>query len=301
MRTAPLLAVVSLAVVVTSSPAQERRRAPKMTDAPVQTAEVVYKKTPQGELKLHLYRPADWKASDKRPAIVFFFGGGWQNGSHLQFTSQAEYFASRGLVCATADYRVANQHHTTPDACIEDAKSALRYVRGHAAELGVDPDRLAAAGGSAGGHLAAAVAMVPGFDAAGETPSVSCKPNALILFNPALDVPGRPVKDASGQDVADRFWPNKFVAKDAPPAIIFFGTEDRLGAGGKEYLAKAKKLGARAELVMAAGQGHGFFNRAPYAQLTVREADRFLTSLGYLNGEPTVKVPANAPSLKREE
>src|SRR5439155_3760105 len=132
--------------------AQERRpQAPKLTDATVSTAEVVYKKTPQADLKLHLYRPADWKASDKRPAVVFFFGGGWKNGSHVQFTHQAEYFASRGLVCATADYRVANQHHTTPDACIEDAKSAMRYVRGHAAELGVDPDRIVSAGGSAGG------------------------------------------------------------------------------------------------------------------------------------------------------
>ncbi len=300
MRIAPVVAAALL--LTTTAPAQDRRlQAPKLTDAAVGTAEVVYKTTPQGELKLHLYRPADWKASDKRPAIVFFFGGGWQNGSHVQFTRQSEYFAFRGLVCAAADYRVANQHHTTPDACIEDAKSAMRYVRGHAAELGVDPDRIVAAGGSAGGHLAAAVAMVPGFDAAGETPSVSCKPNAMILFNPALNVPGHAVKDAGGQDIADKFWPNRFVAKDAPPAIIFFGTDDRLAAGGREYRDKAKKLGVRAELVMAEGVGHGFFNRGPYAQLTVREADKFLASLGYLSGEPTVKVPAGAKPLKRED
>jgi acetyl esterase/lipase len=300
MRTAVILAVF---ILVSPLSAQDRRPpAPKLTDATVQAADVVYKKTPQAELKLHFYRPADWKPSDKRPAIVFFFGGGWKNGSHRQFTSQAEYFASRGLVCATADYRVANQHKTTPDACVEDAKSAMRYVRGHAAELGVDPDRIVAAGGSAGGHLAAAVAMVPGFDAAGETPSVSCKPNAMILFNPALNAPdGYEVKGANGQNLAEKFWPNRFLAKDAPPCIIFFGTEDRLAAGGKEYLATAKKLGLRAELMMAGGEKHGFFNRGPWTQVTAAAADRFLVSLGYLSGEPTVKLPANAPSLKREE
>jgi acetyl esterase len=300
MRTATLLAVLVLAAPFVS--AQERKtQAPKLNNAIVGTAEVVYKTTPQGELKLHLYRPTDWKQSDKRPAIVFFFGGGWKNGSHIQFTSQAEYFASRGLVCATADYRIASKHKTTPDACVEDAKSAMRYVRGHAAELGIDTDRIVAAGGSAGGHLAAAVAMVPGFDAAGETASVSCKPNAMLLFNPALNVPDVEIKDANGQNVAAKFWPNNFVAKDAPPCIIFFGTDDKLAAGGKEYIGKAKPLGVRAELMMAEGQKHGFFNRAPYTQVTAREADKFLVSLGYLSGEPTVKMPADAPTMKREE
>src|SRR5215207_1445537 len=222
MRAALVVTVVALVGLPAS--AQERRsQAPKLTDATVGTAEVMYKTTPQAELKLHFYRPADWKASDKRPAIVFFFGGGWKNGSHVQFTRQAEYFASRGLVCATADYRVANQHKTTPDACVEDAKSAIRYVRKHSAELGVDPGRIVAAGGSAGGHLAAATLLVPGFDAAGETPTVSCKPNALILFNPALNVADREVKDANGQNIADKFWPNKFLAKGTPPCMIFFG------------------------------------------------------------------------------
>jgi acetyl esterase len=303
MRTAAVLAVLVAVPLAAAQEKQQRRpQSPSLTDATAQTAEVVYKKTPQADLKLHLYRPADWKASDKRPAIVFFFGGGWKNGSHVQFTHQAEYFASRGLVCATADYRVANQHKTTPDCCIEDAKSAMRYVRGHAAELGVDPDRIVAAGGSAGGHLAAAVAMVPGFEAAGETPSVSCKPNAMLLFNPALNAPDDyPIKDASGQNIAAKFWPNRFLSKDAPPAIIFFGTEDRLGAGGKEYLTKAKTLGGRAELMMAGGEKHGFFNRGPWTQVTAAAADRFLVSLGYLSGEPTVKLPADAPALKREE
>jgi acetyl esterase/lipase len=301
MRTTLILA--TLLAVAAPLPAQPNRRGPqpKLTTAAVLTTEQVYKHTPQGELKLHFYRPPDWKRSDKRPAIVFFFGGGWRNGSHVQFRPQAEYFASRGLVCACADYRIESVHKTTPDVCIEDAKSAVRWLRQHAGEQGIDPDRLVAAGGSAGGHLAAAVAMVPGFDAPGDTAGVSCKPNALLLFNPALNVPNHAVKDAGGQDVAAKFWPTPFLAKDAPPVVIFFGTNDRLLAGGREYCEKAKTLGVRAELFTAAGVGHGFFNRPPWTQLTAREADRFLVSLGYLAGEPTVKTPADAPALKKEE
>jgi len=290
--------VIVFAADVAAQPTR-RPGAPRLTTAQVKTAEHVYKKTPQADLKLHFYLPADWKPADKRPAVVFFFGGGWRNGSHLQFVPQAEYFASRGLVTACADYRIESAHKTTPDKCVEDAKSAMRWLRAKAGEYGVDSDRIVAAGGSAGGHLAAATAVLPGFDTPGENPSVSCKPNALMLFNPALDVPERAVKDADGKDVAAQFWPTRFVAKGMPPAVIFFGTDDRLLAGGREFFAKGRALGNRVELFTAAGQPHGFFNRSPWNEVTAREADRFLVSLGYVSGEPTLKIPEGAPSVIR--
>ena len=79
-----------------------------------------------------------------------------------------------------------------------------------------------------------------------------------------------------------------------------FGTADKLIAGATQYLAKAKPLGLRAELWTAAGQGHSFFNRAPWIQLTAKKADEFLVSLGYLKGEPTVKVPDGTAVLVRQ-
>src|SRR5687767_4892372 len=102
-------------VLVTSSPsvAQEKTKegpALKLTDQTIRSEERLYRKAPEGELFLHLYYPPDWKKADARPAIVFFFGGGWKKGSHLQFAPQAEYFASRGLVAACADYRILNKH-----------------------------------------------------------------------------------------------------------------------------------------------------------------------------------------------
>jgi acetyl esterase/lipase len=275
-----------------------------MTEVPVKNEERVYKKTPQGELALHFSFPVDWKASDKRPAIVFFFGGGWKSGSFTQFVAQSDYFASRGMVAASADYRIESIHHTTPDKCVEDAKSAVRYLRQHAAELGIDPDRVVASGGSAGGHIAACTALIDAFDAESDDESISAKPNAMVLFNPALNIDELSLKKATTPEdkaKAEAITPNRFLKAGTPPAIMFFGTADGLKAGADGYLAKAKPLGLRAELWTAEGEKHGFFNKAPWAQVTTKKADEFLASLGYLKGEPTVKIPEGAGELKKEK
>lgn len=283
--------------------AKGRSAAPAITDSPVKHEERVYKKTPQGELTLHFSLPVDWTASDKRPAIVFFFGGGWKNGSYVQFVAQSDYFASRGMVAASADYRIESVHHTKPDKCVEDAKSAVRYLRQHATELGLDPDKIVAAGGSAGGHIAACTALIDAFDAATDDTGVSAKPNALVLFNPALNIGELVLKrDPPPEEKAraEAITPNRFIRAGAPPAIMFFGSDDALIKGARQYLDKAKPLGLRAELWTAAGERHGFFNRAPWSLVTVKKADEFLVSLGYLKGEPTVKLPDGAQDLKRE-
>src|SRR4051794_2802412 len=100
----------SLALTLLAGPAAAQKGKFKLTDAPVKTADHVYKKTPEGELPLHGFSPADWKPTDKRPVIVFFFGGGWKNGVFTQFVPHAEYFASRGLVALSADYRIESKH-----------------------------------------------------------------------------------------------------------------------------------------------------------------------------------------------
>ena len=146
-----------------------------------------YKKTDKGELSLHVFNPLNHKATDKRPCIVFFFGGGWTGGTPRQFYQQAKHFAARGMVAVSAEYRVKNVHGTTPFECVEDGKSAIRYVRQHADELGIDPNRIVASGGSAGGHVAACTGVIAGLEEEGEDVNVSSVPNAMILFNPCLD------------------------------------------------------------------------------------------------------------------
>lgn len=306
-----LLTLLLLSTLTTSLHAQKAGKEKKLvhlTDAAVITKDIVFKQTPEGGLKLHFFMPpkADVSIAVQKPCVVFFFGGGWKSGSYLQFVPQAEYLASRGIVAACADYRILSIHKTLPDKAVEDAKSAIRWVREHADELGIDPDKIIAAGGSAGGHLAACTALVSAYDAPTDNKSVSSKPNAMVLFNPAMNIATlfkeRATSGTPGitLEMAEAITPNSFVTKDTPPAILFFGSEDKLKLGADEYRQKALALGLRAEMWVASGQGHGFFNKEPWLQVTARQMDVFLASLGYLGGEPTLKLPAEAPALKKD-
>ncbi len=247
----------------------------------------VFKTTPQGKLEIDVHFPPDWKAEDKRPAIVFFFGGGWKGGSRKQFTPQAEYLAKRGMVAARADYRIKGKHGTLPDKCVQDCKSAVRWLRQNAEMLGIDPNRIAAGGGSAGGHTAAATFTTKGLEPEGEDHTISSQPNLLVLYNPALNT-SKLAERIGSEEMAKRISPNDNLTKDVPPAIILFGTNDRLLAHAEEYLTKAKKLGLKAELHIAPGQKHGFFNRSPWLEVTLERVDRFLSKYGYLEGPPTL-------------
>ncbi|MCL4203281.1 MAG: alpha/beta hydrolase [Pirellulaceae bacterium] len=261
---------------------------------PQDTKSFVYKKTKQAELELVVHYPPGWNEADKRPAIVFFFGGGWTGGKIEQFEPQASYLARRGMVAARADYRVKARHGVTPKDCVEDAKSAVRWMRANAARLGVDPDRMVAAGGSAGGHIAACTALAPGLDADDEDARISSKPNALVLFNPVLRFTGIPQlmeRINNDETLGQAISPTIHLTKDSPPTLIFFGTADRLAAMGDEFMKKSKELGHRAELFTAEGQPHGFFNRPTWQEKTTQRMDEFLVSIGYLEGKPASDPP----------
>jgi acetyl esterase/lipase len=253
-----------------------------------------YKNTEHRDLDIHLDFPADWRPSDARPAIVFFFGGGWRGGSPGHFEIQAKYLATRGMVTARADYRAKILDRVNPDTCVRDALSAMRWVRAHHRELGIDPDRIVAAGGSAGGHLAACTALCDGLDEPGENLTVSAKPSAMVLFNPVLmfagnaDLTGRIGDD---QALAEQISPTMHVRADTPPSIMFYGSNDEWLSDGEGYIARAKEVGNAAQIDITPGARHAFFNVSPHREHTLRLADIFLESLGYLEGPPTVKVP----------
>ena len=272
------LAIASVKVTGESSPAS----------AEPSTRTFTYKEIPGGKLEMVVHFPPGWKDSDKRPAIVFFFGGGWENGTIQAFQRQADHLARRGMVAARADYRVKSRQGVNPDKCVEDAKSAVRWLRANASKLGIDPDRIAAGGGSAGGHIAACTALTQGLEAKGEDTSISSRSNALVLFNPVLRFQGIPQlmkRLDNDKTLGNALSPTLHVSKDTPPTLLLFGTEDRLLEQGKEYMKLAKDVGFRAEMFTAEGQGHGFFNRPPWSQRTLAPMDEFLTSLGYLKPE----------------
>ena len=266
--------------------------------------EAVYRKTPQGDLKLFVYLPADWLAVDRRPAIVFFFGGAWTNGSPRQFYRKGEYLASRGMVAFCAEYRVFGVHGTTMDRCVEDARSAMRYVRRHAAEWGVDSGLLVGSGGSAGGHLAACCALLDGPDDEDDDPAISCRPDAMVLFNPCLDTAGLLdrlsesdfARRVSGVTVGEKekalatLSPVEHLGEGCPPTIVFYGTEDFMLDPAREFVRRSLTLGNRIELWTAEGMPHGFFNATPWHESTTRKADEFLASLGFLPGEAVMQL-----------
>jgi acetyl esterase len=258
-----------------------------------------YKTVGDTKLNLYVYYPPGHQATDKRPAIVCFFGGGWTSGTPGQFEQHCKHLAAKGMVAITADYRVASRHQVKAASCVADAKSAIRFVRKEAARLGVDPNRIVAAGGSAGGHLAACTGVVRGFDETSEDLSVSSVPNAMALFNPAVVLAPAPgLSGANEERVASLqermgveprlLSPFHQVKRGAPPTIVFHGKADTtVPYATAEMFAKAMTdAGNKCELMGYDGQAHGFFNYGrngnEYYEKTIGALDKFLSGLSYI-------------------
>lgn len=250
---------------------------------------VTYKEIDTVKLNLFLYYPENYSKSKKYPAIVLFFGGGWLNGNIAQFEKQAKYFASRDMIAVLADYRIFKSHKTTPFEAVKDAKSAIRYLRNNSKSFNIDPERIVAGGGSAGGHLAAAADLTM-LDEPTENLSVSSRPNALVLFNPVFDNgPGGYGYDRIGQRYPE-ISPLHNIRKGAAPTIVFLGSKDNAVPvqTAKVYKNKMEEAGSRCDLFIYPDQPHGFFNKKAFFYKTVKQADIFLESLGYIKGKPTI-------------
>jgi len=245
---------------------------------------------------MDVFEPKGHKSTHNRPAIVFFFGGGWTGGTTQQFHFQCKYLASRGMLSISAEYRVKSRHGVSPYECVTDGKSAIRWTRANADKLGIDPDRIAAGGGSAGGHVAACTGVIDGLDGPGEDASVSSKPNAMVLFNPGLVIPWN---DSPG--MSERFGsrdphdisPYHHVTPGDPPTLVLHGEADTTIPihTARMFVEAMKKAGNRCELSAFEGQEHGFFNygRGQLFYDTMKDADEFLNSLAYLEGPNTLE------------
>jgi acetyl esterase len=260
--------------------------------------EVTYKNASSADLKLWIFKPDGHKKEDKKHAIVFFFGGGWKAGTPSQFEKQCQYLASRGMVAITADYRVSSCHGTLVTACVEDGKSAVRWIRENSGRLGVAPRRVAAGGGSAGGHVAAAVGSIKEFDSEDEDLRVSSKPNALVLFNPAvaLDdigqkfiIPMEKKKTLSPRvgTKPRKLSPYHHLDKNLPPTIICHGTMDDAVPfeSVRLFQKQASLLGRTCKLVSFPDKPHGFFNWGNLkTNLSASPCTRRIYSLSSLTG-----------------
>lgn len=265
-----------------------------------------YKQVEGIELKVDIFNPKEHQASDKTAAIVFFFSGGWAQGHRSQYHALCDYFSKRGMVAMTADYRITKRDGTTPAECLKDAKSVMRWIRGNAIVLGIDPEKVAAGGGSAGGHLAAALGSCEGFNEEGEDTTVSCVPNALILHNPVYFNGEGGFGYRKVKDYWEAFSPYHNIKETTPPTIVFFGSADQHMKNGipQEYQKKMLALGIPSELFIYDGLGHGFYNftrKEDGFKNTTLEADRFLVELGFLSGKPSEELLPVCTEAYREE
>lgn len=249
----------------------------------------------QRSLTIYVTQPESEPAKP-RPAIVFFHGGGWVGGAPGQFTEHAAYFASRGVVCFQVEYRLLDKtSNAPPETCTQDAVSAMQWVRSHCQQFNIDPNRIATAGGSAGGHLAAYLGSVAPRDmTVDELNRVSTRPNAMLLFNPVYDngPEGWGTKRVQGR--FPEFSPIHNIDSETPPNIVFLGTNDKLipVATAEKFQSACKQAGVQSELHTYKDQEHGFFNTSKdggrWFEKTLRASDAFLAKLGWIEGNGAI-------------
>lgn len=235
-----------------------------------------YSRTGSRSLMLDVYRPG--KSDEPFPLVIWIHGGGWHSGSRTP--CPAAWLVQHGYAVASIDYRLSRE--ATFPAQIVDCKAAIRWLRAHAAEHGIDPDRVGVWGASAGGHLAALLGTagdVPLFDSP-ENPEHSSRVQAVCdFFGPTyLVLSGtRDEMGRVGMESVTRLLggpagnlyekaalasPATFVTPDDPPFLIVHGSRDPVVplAQSRLLFDALQNAGVDATLHVVEGAGHGFRN-----------------------------------------
>lgn len=248
--------------------------------------QVIYKKVDDRELRLDIFEPTGLKPGDKRPCFVAIHGGGWTSGSPRSMYVFADHCAKLGMVAVSVQYRLYKaKTPVTVFECVKDARAALRYVRAHAAELGIDPNKIIANGASAGGHLAAATAMFDGVEHADEDMKISCHPNALVLFSPVIDTSLEGYGNAKIGERWRELSPAHQVRAGLPPTLLFHGDGDTTTPvkGAIIFADEMRRAGNRIEFLSPPGAIHTYmFKDAALHEETKQKMDAFFAELGFV-------------------
>ncbi len=247
---------------------------------------VLFKTVGDRELFLHVFLPPGFKEGDKRACMVAIHGGGWTGMNSRYFYPFAHRLARKGMVGISIDYRLANaKKGVTVFDCVKDVRSAMRYVRTHAADLGVDPGRIAVCGGSAGGHLAVATSLFDKVNDAADDLSVSTEAAAMILYYPVIDTSEK----GYGQRKIGERWkelsPVDNPRKGLPPTLILHGTGDVTTpfAGAAEFVKRSRALGNDVRIIAHEGGVHGYFIfDLDLFEKAMRQSEAFLREQGLL-------------------
>ena len=218
----------------------------------------IYKSGGLRDLNVHIFFSDNATDTNKVPAVILYYGGGFNKGSPSQFYLQAQYLSQNGFTVILPEYRVWSIDRTPPNVSLMDAKSAYRWVVKKADTLNIDVERIAVGGGSAGGYLAAAVATVPGFNDKEDEITIGIQPKHLLLLNPLLDASKNRVNRPYGKLMS----PFHNVVEGHPGTLIMTGDKDKVTplSVAEKYRDKVIELGSSARLVVYPNAGHGFFN-----------------------------------------
>lgn len=247
---------------------------------------LIYKRVADRELELRLFLPAGWAPTDKRACFHIIHGGGWGGMDPSRMYPFAADFAKRhGMVGISVQYRLYRPGTATVFDCVKDARSSVRFVRAHAAELGIDPTKIIVSGGSAGGHLAAATALFDKVNEDTDDLAVSCRPDAMVLLFPVIDTSAAGYGQAKIGERWQELSPVHHVRAGLPPTLTFHGTGDTVTpfAGAKAFHEAMLAAGNESVLDVNEGGKHGYlmFEEALYED-TLTKTAAFLTRLGFL-------------------
>lgn len=256
----------------------------------------IFKSIDGTDLHLNIFYPEGYDKNDSLPIIIYFFGGAFIHGSPTQYAEHCKYLASRGMVAATADYRVISRNNCTALECIKDAKTCMRWVRENADSLGIHPNKIIMGGGSAGGFLCLAAAMNNSkIEESSDNKQFSAVPNAMVLINPVVNTEEFEFRAKKFPNMAAEVNPIKHFSGNMPPAIMFHGTKDEMSAFkfAQEFADGYKNAGNEIEFHPFEGAEHGFAqlnkNDGKYYKETLKLTDLWLINHGYLFGSPTIK------------
>ncbi len=270
--------------------AQRRNRdtSPKIPESVTVHRDIAYVTDGHERQKLDLYVPAD--TGENLPLIIWVHGGAWRGGNKTHYRPMG--YLSAGYAGASLNYRLS-QHAVFP-AQIEDVKAAIRWLRANAETYRLDPNRFAAWGSSAGGHLVAMLGTagdVPEFEV-GENLEVSSKVQAVVdYFGPTdflqmdahrlpdglvHDAPDSPESKLVGgpiqahKDRVAKANPITYVSKDNPPFLIIHGDQDKLVPFHQSVLLKdaLEKAGVPVTFYRVEDGGHGWFRDPKVPELT---------------------------------
>ncbi len=259
----------------------------------------IFKKVGETEIRLHVVKPNDWKASDRRPCLVTFFGGGWTSGNPAKSITYAKWAAKYGLVGVAPDYRTRKRFDAKPEDCVTDGRAAVRWIQDHAKELGIDPAKIVVQGSSAGGHVAGWTAIPdPVTPELASDPVPNPLPMGLILLWPVTDTGtngyGGPKRFGNDEVRANNLSVTGRMPGKMPPTLVFHGTADATVkfANTEEFLAKMKANGNECELISFPVPPHSpntsqWGEAAAVKEKIEKESLKFLGKLGLVSKEQT--------------